>query len=158
MHNLLTCDEVVALIIGDSNDMENRRDIVARNAAREYKRLYKTEPYFIPLHYPMLFPRAEDGFSTYIPITYVDHENKKRTRITVAICKWIAYRIQDRVVEYGNVVYSRRLFQQFVIDFYTMIESQRLRYIRKNQKTIRCGILNGLHEAMDKGETDASNV
>jgi hypothetical protein len=124
----------------------------------EYKRLYETEPYFIPLQYPLLFPRGEDGFSTNIPIRSVDHGNQKRTRITVTMREWIAYRMQNRVVEYGNVVNSRRLLQQFSVDCHTMIESQRLRYIRKNQKTIRCGILNGLHEAMDRGETDASNV
>jgi len=158
MHNLPTCDEVAALIIGDSNDMENGRDIVARNIAGEYKRLSETEPYFIPLQYPLLFPRGDDGFSTNIPIRSVDHGDKKRTRIFLAMREWIAYRIQDRVVEYGNVVNSRRLLQQFVVDCFTMIESQRLRYIRQNQKTIRCGILNGLHEAMDRGETDVSNI
>jgi len=134
MHNLLTCDEVVALIIGDSNDMENGRDVVARNAAGEYKRLYETEPYVTPLQYPLLFPCEEDGFSTNIPIRSVDHGNKKRTRITVTIREWIAYRMQDRVVEYGNVVNSRRLLQQFAVDCYTMIESQRLWYIRKKSK------------------------
>lgn len=129
MHNLLTCDEVVALIIGDSNDMENGRDVVARNATGEYKRLYETEPYFIPLQYPLLFPHEEDGFRS------VDHGNKKRTRITVTIREWITYRMQDMVVEYGNVVNSRRLLQQFAVDCYTMIESQRLWYIRKKIKT-----------------------
>jgi hypothetical protein len=123
MHNLLTCDEVDALIIGDSNDIENGGDIFARNAVGEYKRLYEIEPYFLPLQYPLLFPRGEDGFSTNIPIRSVENGNKKRTRITAAIREWTAYRIQDRVVEYGNVVNSRRLFQQFAVDCYTMTES-----------------------------------
>jgi hypothetical protein len=39
-----------------------------------------------------------------------------------------------------------------------MIESLRLKFIRDNQKTIRCDILSGLQDAMDRGETDPSNV
>ena len=53
---------------------------------------------------------------------------------------------------------SRRLFQQFLVDTYTMIEAQRLSFIRNNQKLIRFDILNGLQETVNKGETDPSSI
>jgi hypothetical protein len=72
--------------------------------------------------------------------------------------EFISYRIQDRHDEYGNIVLSRRLFQQFVVDCFTMLETQRLNFIRKNQQTIRCDILSGLQEALTNGENDSSSL
>jgi len=39
-----------------------------------------------------------------------------------------------------------------------MIEAQRLSFIRANQKLICCDILNGLEEAINRGETDPSSI
>jgi len=39
-----------------------------------------------------------------------------------------------------------------------MIEAQRLSFIRNNQKLIRSDILNGLQEAVNKGEIDPSSI
>jgi len=39
-----------------------------------------------------------------------------------------------------------------------MIEAQRLSFIRNNKKLIRLDILNGLQEAVNKGETDPSSI
>ena len=39
-----------------------------------------------------------------------------------------------------------------------MVEAQRLSFIRGNQKTICCDILNSVQEAMDRGETNSSAV
>ncbi|PNX62925.1 ATP-dependent DNA helicase PIF1, partial [Trifolium pratense] len=107
MHNLPTCDEVAALIIGDQTDMENGRDIIVRNSSGEFKRLYETEPYFMPLQYPLLFPRSEDGFSPYIPFSTVNKPDKVHKRTSIVIREFIAFRIMDRTVEYGNIVNSR---------------------------------------------------
>ena len=83
---------------------------------------------------------------------------QSRKRIQISLREFIAFRIQDRKVEFGNVIHSRRLFQQFLVDTYTMIEAQRLSFIRNNQKLIRCDILNGLQEVVNKGETDPSSI
>ncbi|XP_072084365.1 uncharacterized protein [Arachis hypogaea] len=53
---------------------------------------------------------------------------------------------------------SRRLFQQFVVDSFSMIESQRLYEIRKKQSTIRGEVLQGIEEAMRCGDTEASSI
>ncbi|PNX60462.1 ATP-dependent DNA helicase PIF1, partial [Trifolium pratense] len=39
-----------------------------------------------------------------------------------------------------------------------MIEAQRLSFIRENQDKIRCDVLSGLQEAVDRGDVDASTV
>ncbi|GAU50322.1 hypothetical protein TSUD_409250 [Trifolium subterraneum] len=157
-HNLPTYDKVAALIIGDDRNIKKGRDVIVKNSSGEFQRIYETHRLFLPLQYPLLFPYGEYGFELNIPIRSENHGNRKRKRLFVAIREFIAFRVQDRTVEYGNIVLSRRLFQQFVVDCYTMIESLRLKFIRENQQTIRCDILSGLQEAMDRGETDPSNV
>ncbi|CAJ2637132.1 unnamed protein product [Trifolium pratense] len=157
-HNLPTCDEVAALIIGDCKNLEKGRDIIVKNSCGEYQRLYETQAMFLPLQYPILFPYGEDGFHLNIKIRSSEELNKTRQREYVSMREFIAFRIQDRTVEFGNIVLSRRLFQQFVVDCFTMFESQRLQWARDNQKTIRCDILTGLQEAISSGETDPSNI
>ncbi|KAF8097471.1 hypothetical protein N665_0288s0004 [Sinapis alba] len=51
--------------------------------------------------------------------------------------EFFAYRIQVREAGSQVLLLSRRLFQQFLVDAYTMIEAHRLRYIRKNQSNLR---------------------
>jgi hypothetical protein len=70
----------------------------------------------------------------------------------------MAFRFQERKKEFGNIVLAKRLFQQYVVDYYTMIEAQRLSFIRENQDKICCDVLSGLQEAVDRGDVDASLV
>jgi hypothetical protein len=158
MHNLPTCDEVAALIIGDENEIEKGRDIIVRNSSGLLERIYETHVSFMPLQYPLLFPFGEDGYHRNIKIRSENHGNVERKRKFVTMREFMAYRIQDRHAEYGNIVRSRRLFMQFAVDCFTMLETQRLSYIRNNQQTIRCGYLNGMHEAMTSGETNAQDI
>ncbi|GKC44676.1 DNA helicase PIF1, ATP-dependent [Tanacetum coccineum] len=48
-----------------------------------------------------------------------------------------AYRIQERNNECSMMLNGRRLFQQFIVDAYTMIEAERLSYNHKNDKDLR---------------------
>ncbi|XP_057720223.1 uncharacterized protein LOC130934697 [Arachis stenosperma] len=60
--------------------------------------------------------------------------------------------------EDGIIHKCRRLFQQFVVDCFTMIESQRLYEIRMKQSTIRGEVLQGIEEAMRRGDDEASSI
>nr|GEY88169.1 retrovirus-related Pol polyprotein from transposon TNT 1-94 [Tanacetum cinerariifolium] len=57
------------------------------------------------------------------------------TRVTMK--QYFAYRIQERKSEFSIMLNERRLFQQFIVDAYTMIESERLTFNRKNDKDLR---------------------
>ena len=121
-------------------------------------RLHETHTCFIPLQYPLIFPYREDGYHEDIPIRDYHKYGQSQKRIRISLREFIAFKIQDRKVEFGNIVHSRRLFQQFLVDTYTMIEAQRLSFIRNNQKLIRSDILNGLQETVNKGETNPSSI
>ncbi|XP_022041325.1 uncharacterized protein LOC110943902 [Helianthus annuus] len=72
--------------------------------------------------------------------------------------EFFAYRVQDRINQFSLILNSRRLFQQFLVDAYTMIESERLNYIRLQQKNLRSDSYESLCELRNKGQQDISKV
>lgn len=156
MHNLPTADEVVGLIIGDYDESEQGRDIVVDNVSKGLRRIHETHPLYMPLQYPLIFPKGDYGYEEDIPYSEFEDEEKKSrgSRERIAIREYISFRIQDRDCEFGNIVFARRLLQQFSVDCYTMIEAQRLSYIHNNQGNIRSDLLNGLQEAVELGDND----
>ncbi|CAJ2678283.1 unnamed protein product, partial [Trifolium pratense] len=158
MHNIPTVDEVAGLIVGDFEESEIGRDIIVNDKRYGLTRIHETHVLFLPLQYPLLFPWGENGWEPDIPHrkTIEVSTNEKEERVKIR--EFMAFRIQERKKEFGNIVFSRRLFQQFVVDCYTMIEAQRLSFIRENQDKIRSDVLSGLQEAVDRGDVDASTV
>ncbi|KAI9106956.1 hypothetical protein K1719_022484 [Acacia pycnantha] len=55
-------------------------------------------------------------------------------------------------------LHAGRLFQQFVVDAYTMIEAQRLLWVRTHQKELRADMYQGLSDALISGERNASTI
>ena len=65
--------------------------------------------------------------------------------------EWFAYRLQSRSNEAQTLLHSRKLFQQFIVEGYTMVESERLSYIRNNQKKLRVDKYSSLQTSLDTG-------
>ena len=86
---------------------------------------------YLPLHYPLLFTYVEDGCYTEIPRTTYS----KRPNLTLG--EFLAFRIQHREGEIHQLILGRRLFQQFIVDSYMMMESQTLQWIRHNEPKLR---------------------
>jgi len=63
-----------------------------------------------------LFPYGKDGYQEHIPIREAITTSHIRKNIRISFKEFIAFRIQDRQIEFGNVVNSRRQFQQFLVD------------------------------------------
>ena len=53
---------------------------------------------------------------------------------------------------------SKRLLHQYIVDAYTSIEQERLRWFRLNQKKIRADLYNNVQDAAMKGDTDAKSI
>jgi len=158
VYNTHLVDEIEALIVGDLSNMEPRRDIIVKKCYGELTRIHETHTSFIPLQYPLIFPYGEDGYQENIMLRESHNHSQIRKRMCVSLREFTTFRIQERVVEFGNIVNARRLFQQFVVDCYTMIESQCLSFIRANQKLIRSELLCGLEESVNRGETNPSLI
>jgi hypothetical protein len=158
IYNVPHIGEVAALIVGDFDSTEEGRDIVVRECGGNLQRIHETHAKYIPLQYPLLFPHGEDQYDEKLKriVSTSTRGSKKRVRVTLR--EFIAFRLQERLVENSFLFNSRRLFQQFVVDLYSMIESQRLSFIRSNQTKIRADFLVNVEEAVDRGDIDASSV
>ncbi|XP_073014531.1 uncharacterized protein [Primulina eburnea] len=93
-----------------------------------------------------------DGYREHI--SFSESKSSSVGRKKVSIREFFAYRLQDMDCESSTILSSRRLFHQFVVDAYTMVESSRLTYIRMNKKQWRCEMYKGLHDALLRSETN----
>ena len=156
-YNLPIASEVVALIIGDVNDSIENRDILITTKSGSLQRINELHPSYLPLKYPLLFPYGDDGYRVDIPHRGVALlTNAKRSTCTMR--QFFAYRFQDRNKGYSLILNARRLYQQILVDAYTMIESERLYYIRRDQTVLRCETYETLHNIRNQGTNDVSKV
>jgi hypothetical protein len=151
-YNVPDVDEIAALIVGDIGDGEDGRDIVVHARDGYMQRLHETHAKYIPLQYPLLFPFGEDQYQEKIELNSLTSSSSEKKRVRVSMREFVAFRIQERIFEDSVVLRSKRLFQQFVVDLYSMIESQRLSWIRNNQTKIRSDFLMGIEEAVSRGD------
>ncbi|GAU36985.1 hypothetical protein TSUD_150210 [Trifolium subterraneum] len=156
IYNLPTVSEVAALIVGDVDEGETR-DIIVQEQSGKLERISEFHPSYLGYQYPLIFPYGEDGFRRgtlhkelpNVPIT-------KRNRLT--IMDWLAFRIQTRKHEGQTLINSRRLFQQFLVDGFTMMEAERLSWVRNNQSTLRVGKYQKLHNKQGSEQKTGKRV
>ncbi|XP_035834248.1 uncharacterized protein LOC110888836 [Helianthus annuus] len=156
-YNLPTCSEVAALIVDEPDLQIESRDIIVEMRSGDLKRISELHPSYLALQYPILFPYGDDGYRINIPHRDFG-PNTKKTRPTCTMREFFSYRIQDRHNKFSLILNARRLFQQFLVDAYTMIESERLNYIRFQQIKLRSDSLNSLKNVQDVGQSDLSHT
>jgi hypothetical protein len=147
LYNLPTVSEVAALIVGDV-DAGDTRDIIIQEKGGKLERIDEFHPAYLAYQYPLLFPYGEDGYRR----GTLHKENPdviitKRNRLT--IMDWLSFRIQMRRAEAKTLLCARRLFQQFLVDGFTMMEAERLSFVRNNQSTLRVSKYAKIHSAVD---------
>nr|KAJ0213739.1 hypothetical protein LSAT_V11C400164370 [Lactuca sativa] len=153
-YNLPTSSEVAALIVGDISDSIEKRDIIVETSL---KRINELHPSYLALQYPLLFPYGDDGYRVDILHRGITSSSNSK-HPTYTMIEFFAYRIQDRDKSFSLLLNAKRLFQQFLVDGYTMIESERLFFIRKQQKILRCESYENLRNHQSCGSTNISNV
>ncbi|KAG7586074.1 P-loop containing nucleoside triphosphate hydrolase [Arabidopsis thaliana x Arabidopsis arenosa] len=152
-YSMPTTSEVAALIPGDFTEGMPNRDIVLQERTTGHlTRISQIHISYLALQYPLIFCYGEDGYTPGIEKCYKGNNQKKKKCISMR--QWFAFRIQERPGECHTLLLSKRLFQQFLCDAYTTIESNRLSYIRFNQSKLRCENANSLKEAADSGVTN----
>ncbi|XP_071741057.1 uncharacterized protein [Rutidosis leptorrhynchoides] len=154
-YNLPTVDEVAALIVGDINvSSYDQRDIIIDSRIEGLKRIPELHSEYLALQYPLLFIYVEDGYMTYILHRDVD-EHSTRVKKRVSMREFFAYKLQEHVVP-TLVHLGHKLYQQFVVDAYTMIEAERTSYIRKCQNILRADTFTNLMNSAASGSSENS--
>ncbi|XP_071712981.1 uncharacterized protein [Rutidosis leptorrhynchoides] len=137
-HNLITANEVAAIVVGDIDGTADQRDIILETRSRKLKRI-------------------KDGYGTDVYHRGVDAETDFG-HIKLTLREFFAYRLQARVGETYLILLSKKLLQQFIVDAYTMVENTRLNYILNNQKILRVSPCSDLYDAQESGHQEASNI
>ncbi|CAH1415538.1 unnamed protein product [Lactuca virosa] len=156
-YNLPTSSEVAALIVGDIHNSIEKRDIIVETSSGLLKCISELHPSYLALQYPLLFPYGDDGYRVDILHRGITSSSNSK-RPTCTMREFFAYRIQDRDQSFSLILNAKRLFQQFLVDGYTMIESERLFFIRKQQKILRCETYENLRDHQAHGSTNISDV
>ncbi|XP_028805231.1 uncharacterized protein LOC114760132 [Neltuma alba] len=156
-YNLPSAPEVAALIIGDVDINFCRRDIIVHELSGYPQRIDELHPSYLALQYPLLFPRGEDGYRDNIEHREETLSKTKKKKM-LSMREYFAYRLMFRENEISTLLHAGNLFQQFIVDGYTMIESQRLLWVRTHQKELRAYLYQGLIDALLSGERNASSI
>lgn len=144
-------EEVAIIIVGNEYD---KRDIVLHKRSDALQRISETHRSYDALQYPLLFWEGEDGYNFNVqqihPVTHAPTDKK------VSAMNFYAYRIMIRG-GYNHLLHGGRLFQQFLVDMYAKIESERLLYLRLNQKKLRAEEYVHLRDAIS-GESNVEDI
>ncbi|XP_058742338.1 uncharacterized protein LOC131614807 [Vicia villosa] len=156
VYNQPKVSEVAALVVGDIDTAE-MRDIIMQYQGGGLKRINELHASYMAFQYPLIFPYGEDGYRPNIahrdlPI----YQNSLGNRLTIR--EWLSFRIQTRLAEPKTLLSSRRLFQQFLVDGYTMLESEKLEWIRKNQPKLRVSKYNSLNDEGEQSQIAGSSI
>lgn len=157
LYNLPSCDEVAALIVGDIDDDYNVRDIIIEKHSGKPKRINELHASYLPLQYPLLFPYGEDGYRADVLHSDISLE-KTKIKNRVSMREFFAFRLMSRDIEKSTLLHASKLLQQFIVDAYTMIEAQRLQWVRTHQKELRADLYQGISDAVLRGETNGASI
>ncbi|XP_058742092.1 uncharacterized protein LOC131614536 [Vicia villosa] len=144
VYNTTTVSEVAALIVGDI-DPTTERDIIVHARDGHLQKITEFHPAYLAYQYPLIFVYGEDGYRKNILHRY-EHESEVTRKNRQSIKDWLCFRLQERKSEAMTLLHSRRLFQQFLVDGFAMMESERLSWLRTNQSKLRVGKYNHLND------------
>ncbi|GKB95655.1 helicase [Tanacetum coccineum] len=147
-YNKPTVAEVAALITNNLGDGVPTRDIIMDKKDSSPKRISE-------LH--LLFPYGEDGFHEKIPY-HTNEGSRKTNRGFVTMKEFYAYIIQQRNDQGTTLLRGGRLFQQYLVDAFTAVEEQRLKWSRNNQDTLRADLYHNVCDAVTMGDTNAEGL
>ncbi|XP_024190810.1 uncharacterized protein LOC112194807 isoform X4 [Rosa chinensis] len=148
-YNLPSASQVAAIIVGGDDINPNGRDFIVETISGQLWNVKDSVGYYDPMQYPLLLPYGTYGWDINT------HGNNGRP---MSCCDYYAYMLQMRQGHENPLHRGGRLFQQYVVDNYVKIESQKLRWLRSNQEKFRREFRQGLQDSLHAGENDAGNV
>ena len=144
-YNRPLSDEIGVLM---PNDAANNRDIVLHYKDGGLKHISELHRSYKPLQYPLLFPHGTDGWHVNLKL----QNGRKLTAM-------VYYRYHIMVRQNVSVLLrAKRLFQQYLVDAYCKIETERLQFLRREQTTLRADCYQDWRDAILDGDGDPNNV
>jgi PIF1-like helicase/Helitron helicase-like domain at N-terminus len=138
-------EEIAVLMIGDPSI--SRRDIVLQKRDNSLMYVADTHRAYDALQYPLIFWQGQDGYHfenrQVDPRTGQLNASKK-----ISSNDFYAYRIMVRPTGSNHLLQYKQLLNQFLVDMFVKVESERLRYLRNNQSQLRAENYGMLRDAV----------
>ena len=163
--NLPTGNEI-ALLIPEEEDKPGGRDLIlthrpiqgSTEERARLERIHFTHPAYMPLHYVLLFPDGDIG--RHFGLRLQSNANRTRKRLRISAQMYYRYILYNRSIERDpNIIHlSGRLFQQFIVDAYSIVELERLEFLRREQPRLRCDLYNGIQDSLAQDTLDPTQI
>ena len=144
--NAQACDEVGIIMPVDLQ--QKSRYIGLRLRDGQLKKISELHPAYDPLQYPLLFPHGTQGYSINMP------QQGGGRKLTMM--RFTAYHIMAG--EGNNLIKGRRLYQQYLVDAYCKVETERLQYLRREQSKLRADCYQNVRDTLLVTDGDTNNV
>ncbi|XP_053597507.1 uncharacterized protein LOC106694146 [Microplitis demolitor] len=151
--NAQMAKEVAVIIAGQNFE---KKDIILNSRDDKLKRISEIHRAYDTLQYPLMFCRGEDGYHINIPKR--DGKTKRPLNKTVSASEFYSYRIMERNGEENHLLLFRTLLNQFLVDMYAKIETERLNWIRNHQTNLRSEEYVHLKDALTKTDGQITEI
>ncbi|XP_073299982.1 uncharacterized protein [Primulina huaijiensis] len=149
-YSLPTTSQVAAVIVDNEfKETLRGRDITIQGIGGNLISIQDKVGYYDPLQYPLLLPYGTYGWD-------INSRNINGTRLTCL--NYYAHMLQIRENSPSLLLRGGRLLQQYVVDNYVKIETQRLRWISSNQRDMRSELYQRLQDCLHGGENNAGII
>ena len=135
LYNAPSTSSDIAILM--SNEETSTRDIVLHTKNSSLRKISELHRSYDPLQYPILFPFGTDGYHIYL---------KGTTGRKITMSQYYSYHLMVRDGNY--LLTAKRLFQQFLVDMYAKIETERLQFLRREQQSLRVDNYNSLRDSL----------
>ena len=159
-HNAPQSVEVSALMKYDPMDptKDFKRAIVVYPKGHQLTTIYYTHASYLPLSYPLFHMKGEHGWHTQL---YSEiggsrsEQSTKRNHITIMEYASYILHIRDKInqpLQKDIVLNGGKLTQQYILDLFICMESDRLSYLRRNQYKLKASSYKNLVSAIAANE------
>ena len=142
--NAPTTNEVGVFLAGQDH---GNRDIVIERKSGIVKRINETHRSYDALQYPLIFWQGTDGYHFLLKQT--NQSSGQASNKKISSQEFYAFRMMIRENNFNTLLRYRQLLNQFIVDVYAKIESERLLFIKCHQQKLRAEDYIHLKDAME---------
>ncbi|GJU81562.1 DNA helicase, partial [Tanacetum coccineum] len=154
-YELPTGDMLGAIVYEAGPEADMDYDIVLEERSGHPQRVHKLHPSYMSLQFPLLFLYGEDGYQKEMKMVGSNGSSSQQKRLTMLA--YYSYYLHDRANRYNYLSRTGRLFQQYVVTAFCVVEQNRIDFIREHQNDIRNEYLSGIYDAINRGDNDGSD-
>ncbi|GKE93842.1 DNA helicase, partial [Tanacetum coccineum] len=154
-YELPTSNTLGAMVFESGISKNADFDVIIQHRDGPPQRVNKLHPSYMSLQFPLLFIYGQPGYHIELTLKSANGVGRGKRATMLA---YYRYQLHFRLQQYDILFRGGRLFQQYVIGVFCVVEQNRLDYIRKKQNDIRSDYLSGLYDAISRGERDGYEV